>query len=342
MRGDDLFDSGLHRTFDYALAGGLYAFCRIRQPRPLFSQLQVRTMTRAQLCAVLMLSAVLASCTAQPATETAKPQEGVMTVTSPPMTYTPPNEQIDEPKLPLSAYKATDEERALVDRGYVTLHNHCMQTRGFPARSVVPENTAKPIPTVWRYGVSDPAIAAQYGYHTPPGFRNRGNAERAEAERRYVENPMSDTELRANNECADNAQRQLGKPKGGSHMDDVLAQTLAVASFEQSRAHSHVREATGRWADCMHDKGYAVKDPLTVVDQFDLTTRFPTPAEVATATADVECKRESNLVRVWYTVEVATQSSLIRHNIDQLQAGRDSVDTAVHIAAQTLGAATPR
>lgn len=299
-------------------------------------------MARVQLCTVLVLSAVLASCTAEPANQTAKPQAGITTFTSPPTTYTAPIEQIDKPTLPLNAYKASDEERALVDRAYVTLLNQCMQTRGFPARSVVPENTAKPIPTMWRYGVSDPAVAAQHGYHTPPDYQKRGNAERAEAERKYAQNPMSNTELRANNECVDNVQRQLGKPKHGSHMDDVLAQTLAVASFEQSRAHSQVREAAGRWADCMRDKGYPAKDPLTVVDQFDLTTEVPAQTEVATATADVECKRKSNLVSVWYTVEVATQNSLIRDNIEQLRAGRDSVDTAVHIAVQTLGVANPR
>ena len=229
-----------------------------------------------------------------------------------------------------------------MDRGYVTLHNRCMEKRGFPARSVVPANTAMPIPTAWRYGVIDPSIAARYGYHTPPGYKTRGNTDRAEAERRYAQNPMPDTELRANNECVDNVQRQLGKPEGGSHMDDVLAQTLAVASFEQSGTDPRVQEATRRWTDCMRGKGYAVKDSLTVVNQFDLTTKLPTPVEVAIATADVECKRASNLVGVWYAVEVAYQNSSIRNNIQRLEASRRNVDTAVRVAAQTLGVTTPR
>ena len=44
----------------------------------------------------------------------------------------------------------------------------------------------------------------------------------------------------------------------------------------------------------------------------------PTPAEIATAVADVRCKTQTNLVNTWLTVEAAYQAALISQNLTAL------------------------
>jgi hypothetical protein len=240
--------------------------------------------------------------------------------------------------LPLSEYTATDDERALVDRAYVVLLNQCLASRGQSRRVAEPAAPAEPTPLSWRYGVDDPTVAARYGYHLPPEYGDRGNAER---ERAQAAAPDGNTpEYLA---CVDDVQRQLGKPEGGgSYMDDVFAQSLGVTSVERSMADPRVRAALAQWSNCMRDKGHSATDPLTVVNDFVLTSEHPTPAEVSTATADVACKQDSDLVATWHGAEVDHQNSLIENNLERLEACRHSVDVAVRVATRTLGVPAPR
>jgi hypothetical protein len=286
------------------------------------------TFTRTLRSAALALCAVLASCaTPQEATHDADTADSPAT----------------ELSLPLQRYVATDAERAMVDRAYVVLLNRCTSSHGYPERAVTPEDPPKSTPVAWRYGLNDHAVAARYGYHVPPEYRRNGEAERAEAERRYAENPMPDSESQVHLRCVDEVQRQLGKPEGGGgHMDDVLAQSLGVEGFAASMADARVRAATQEWANCLRGMGHEATDPLAVTAGFDLTTERPSPAEVEMATEDVACKQRSDLTRIWHTVEVEQQNSLVQANLDQLEAGRRSVDTALRVAAETLGKAAPR
>jgi hypothetical protein len=56
-------------------------------------------------------------------------------------------------------------------------------------------------------------------------------------------------------------------------------------------------------------------DPRWWVDQD--TASDP---EIATATADVGCREDANLVGLWYAVETAHQTRLIEENSEQLRA----------------------
>lgn len=232
--------------------------------------------------------------------------------------------------LPLNAYLANDDERRLVGRAYAVLVDRCMAAKGLPA---VPAPDALPPtpPDSWRYGVSDPAVAAAHGYHPPPEYRPRPRPEHR----------MTDDVADQAGACAEEAARRLGKSRTGNYMDDLRAQALGVTGFEQSRADARVVAAISRWRDCMSAAGHPATDPIDVMAMAG-TMPEPSAQEVATAEADVACKRETDLVATWHAVEAAYQDLLITANRTELEAGRTSTATAVRLAGQILGTPSPR
>jgi hypothetical protein len=57
-----------------------------------------------------------------------------------------------------------------------------------------------------------------------------------------------------------------------------------------------------------------------------------TPAEIATAKADVACKQQTNLVGIWFTVESAHQRTLIIQNTTALNLAAEAIHTELAAA----------
>ena len=65
--------------------------------------------------------------------------------------------------------------------------------------------------------------------------------------------------------------------------------------------------------------GFDYTDPWQPNDNPEFQGLEANAREIATATADVRCKREVNLVGIWASVETAYQERKIGENADALQ-----------------------
>ena len=95
--------------------------------------------------------------------------------------------------------------------------------------------------------------------------------------------------------------------------DWYLAQQLSQESFGRSQRDPRVLAAFQRWSDCMRGEGHDYDDPLAPFSDRSLRNGS-THKAIDTAVDDVECKRRTNLVGIWYAVESAHQELLIEDN----------------------------
>jgi hypothetical protein len=305
----------------------------------------------------LVLTLALAACgAAERRPSTAQGDPVTVVPAPPPMSSPPPTARVDTLALPLTAYTATNRQRALVDTAFAELLNRCMARHGFAPRFQPPSPPQPPTPLSWRYGIGDATRAARYGYHTPPEHRLADPRERDRMRSRDAANPMSDEERRAYTGggtdggrdtaagaggCLGETERRLGATDRLGVLDDGLAQVLGMSAYDQSRRDSRVVDAFARWRSCMAGAGYTVDDPMAAGRGFDLTTPAPDAAEIAMAVADATCTARANLAGTWFAVEAAYQDWLVAANRAGLEAGRRSVETAVRVAAETLGVPAP-
>ncbi|MFI9149257.1 hypothetical protein [Streptomyces sp. NPDC053367] len=231
-------------------------------------------------------------------------------------------------RLPLQDYLLDDRQLRDLDRARVVLIDRCMRGFGFTYAVRQPDADHGPrSATERRYGITDAADAAAYGY----GLGERDPALqkppprpvlRADAETVLFGKGRSSIKGRKVPEggCMTQADRSLG-PAAPAGTDPGLPQQLSFRAFDLSRADSRVRAAIRAWSACMARGGHDYADPLAPLADPALTGRTDRQA-IATATADIRCKRRTNLVGVWFTVESAYQKRLIDRNTGELDAVR--------------------
>ena len=87
-----------------------------------------------------------------------------------------------------------------------------------------------------------------------------------------------------------------------------------AASWTQSDP--RITAVNAAWSRCMAGRGYQYRSPAAAAGKN--WPANPTVVEIATATADVSCKNQANLVNTWLTVEAAYQRALIGQNLSAL------------------------
>jgi hypothetical protein len=227
-------------------------------------------------------------------------------------------------RLPLDAYLASVAEVAELGSGYRALLRRCMAGYGFDFPPADPPAGPSVGPSVGgprtrnerRYGLTDPA-AASHGYRLANGASPaRPDLPALPAAALAALNGAPGRLVAGRAVLPDGCAGQAGKelaaqvPPGA---DLGLPDRLARESFERSRQDPRVAAATRRWATCMRGRGYSYATPSEAAAD----PRFRGPlsrAETATAAADVDCKRQTNLVGIWFTVESADQRTLIAAN----------------------------
>ncbi|MCX5210063.1 hypothetical protein OG689_12290 [Kitasatospora sp. NBC_00240] len=242
--------------------------------------------------------------------------------------------------LPLQAYMTSYPSRVAIQQAKIRIQQDCMKHLGFaydpPTPGKYPPPNFDGANMARRYGVSVPEEAEKYGYHLahesgdPPlvepdpaaGTALKGSGPKGEkpADSRIPEGG-----------CLGESDRKVGR------LDEALVNQLNGDSFERSQSDPAVVDAIARWSTCMKGKGYTATSPLTVTDQLPSRgSGTVTPQEIATATADISCKTESGLVKIWFDFEVAIQNELIAQNQLALAEARDN-NTATLKQASSVG-----
>lgn len=219
--------------------------------------------------------------------------------------------------LPFDAYRFTAAQRRTVVRAEDLLVTGCMRAHGIAGftPATVPASPETPV-NARRYGVVDTDVATRYGYHFPdPDAARRTAAYRAwDARLTDRERDLLDGTERARG-CVAAAELRL---RAGVHLAEPGSFTrLDFRSLDASAADPRVRAAVHRWRDCMAGRGLDYASPAEAIadPRWRLNSPAPSEREIATATADVRCKRRAHLVAAWLAAETDVQRALIaRHS----------------------------
>ncbi|MEV4616614.1 hypothetical protein AB0K43_29045 [Kitasatospora sp. NPDC049258] len=259
--------------------------------------------------------------------------------------------------LPIDPYLLDRDQRGQLDSAMRMVTERCMAGFGFGYH--VPGGTdagfAPATRTANRYLVSDPAFAAQYGYHAkvqPPAPPSGDAPTGAMA---VALGGTADPSVKPGSKAATGGQNINGRtvPRGGcvgealdrtgaseqngNGGDDRLARDLDAQAWAASKADSRVLAAFRSWSDCMKAQGYAYGTPIDANADPQWTGGAVASAkERATATADAQCKVRANVVGIWFTVEAAYESKLIEQHAEALAAVKQDIDRRMRMAAQAI------
>jgi hypothetical protein len=266
--------------------------------------------------------------------------------------------------LPLDAYRMTGKEYVTVRRATWRLVKACVDRYGgeytMKEAEVVDDVPMLDRLNDRRYGVFDAEGAAVRGYNAPPEYRGRSREKKAGWDPSAAEELLvtgvapatvggtqettagpvarpTDREGRALPEdgCTGEAGRALVENAPAPANPD-LGEQLGRRANKQAEGDRRVREATGRWSECMKSRGYDYPDIWAPNDR-----DWPEPAgdvEIGTARADVACKVETNFVGVMLAAESAYQRLLIEQNAEALAAVQTDLRARSANAAELVGA----
>lgn len=221
----------------------------------------------------------------------------------------------DDVVLPYDTYRLTPAEQVLVNRARHLLITRCMRAAGHPDITIPLSlvGAVDPVPAnSRRYGVDDERTVRQFGFHlVPDPASDKRSAELDE----WLARLSGPQELalygtREARGCLDDAAATLPR------VDDRWLTDLDFESLERSSDDPRVAAAIRDWRTCMNRQGLDYAGPYEALADEQWTLDSPTISqrEIDVATADVRCKHQARLVRVWVTVETEMQDDQIRRS----------------------------
>lgn len=210
----------------------------------------------------------------------------------------------DSVSLPLDQYRLTTWDTGRIILAREILVHDCMRDRDAgatsPPNATAIEQDARnrikdlgPRGNKRRYGITQPQEAVTYGYHLP------STVER-------TERPVSTKDRPPTADCVQRADRTLDETNLAT---PALVREISKNSFEKSLVDPRVVDALRQWSDCMKAGGFDYATPMTAMGAFDLSSATVSPAEIATAEVDVECKLRVGLISTWQNVESEIQQT---------------------------------
>ncbi|MFK0263628.1 hypothetical protein ACIQU1_20150 [Streptomyces angustmyceticus] len=248
----------------------------------------------------------------------------------------PVSRQARQLRLPLDAYASTEAETYLVEDAEDILMRRCMNGLGMEWKALPPvaAQDTEP-PNLRRYG-ADQVESVHYGYHPHPDPPSVVRRSRAWDEREALPAEVQRAAYGPSGTggCLKTADHQLvGDTALPSHR---AFNELTGKALEASRRTPEVRDALRRWHTCMAKAGYDYPDPYAAAGNKRWKTAEPTPAERATARADVTCQKSAKLVTVWAAAETRVQQRLIQQNTDRLHEAKARKDRWLAAARRVL------
>ncbi|MEV7777763.1 hypothetical protein [Kitasatospora sp. NPDC088351] len=300
----------------------------------------------AALAGCAALAAVVTGCGSGDADRTAAPPLGPVPVITEPGQIT----------LPIDAYELTDAQRLQLARAVDAAVDQCMRGYGLRGRSNTPT-------AVTVTGLPDPGPRARdglYGFFNPATGGRNGYESRTHTEPLM---PDDDTPATEAEELALTGAVRGGRPEnahvsnkavpaGGCReegraavdADDLLRGSRLPDGGPQVPSNDpRITEAHATWSTCMQGKGYSYADPFAAMTDPKWRAGNPTvdtpigPDEIATATADLECKLTGNTVGVVTAVQAAYDRRYIDSHAQQLAARAQRLDEALRKAARLAG-----
>ncbi|MCD7444849.1 hypothetical protein K4B79_42460 [Streptomyces lincolnensis] len=271
--------------------------------------------------------------------------------------------------LPLEAYMASYKDQVTVEQAASDLQQSCMKDYGIDL--TLPRAGANPPPSdndaniERRYGITDRAEAEKYGYELPPALREHTEQTMRDLSGVEVEvltghtKPEPAGAVRAGEPVA--APHQGVKPAraeyngkklktggcigwskdqlGVKDVDPTFVAELAGDSLMRSMKDEKVVTAVAAWSSCMDGKGHTgLADPYKAMDQGVTSDGEPTKESITLAVDDIDCKTQTDLVKIWFGVESAIQNEQIDGNKSRLTGIKDQHGKEVAAAHRQMTA----
>ncbi|MEV5887339.1 hypothetical protein AB0L74_32620 [Streptomyces sp. NPDC052020] len=274
--------------------------------------------------------------------------------------------------LPLEAYMASYEDQVTIEQAANDLQQSCMKDYGIDL--TLPRAGANPPPSdndaniERRYGITDRAAAEKYGYELPPALQEhtkQGMRDLSGVEVEVLtghtkpELPQAPEGAKAREAiavpgqgvkparaeyngkklktggCIGWSKEQLGVKEA----DPTFVAQLAGGSLTQSMKDDKVVKAIAAWSSCMDGKGHTgVADPYKAMDQGVTNDGTPSQESIALAVDDIDCKQQTDLVKVWSGVESAIQDQQIADNKSRLTGIKEQHGKEVAAARKQMAA----
>lgn len=258
--------------------------------------------------------------------------------------------------LPLDAYELSLRDSATIDRAEYQLTQACMKQFGFAFDAPpwdswtagVPQSDLDSNPAHYRlFGLLDEEHAAQYGYHVPETKAETETAYREPENSRDYANVLGakfsggtyQGQQIPDGGCIGQARRQF--EGGGPSFDSSLPERTNFEAWDRSNRDSRVISAYTDWSACMKDAGFDYRTPADSNNDTRWNGDEATAAEIAVASADVTCKKQTNLVGVRMAVDAAYQRGAIQAHAPEFNALKlghlRQIDNAVAALATGAG-----
>lgn len=276
--------------------------------------------------------------------------------------------------LPLEGYMASYEDQVTVEQAANDLQQSCMKDYGIDL--TLPRAGANPPPSdndaniERRYGITDRAGAEKYGYELPPALREHTEQPLRDLSDVEVEvltghtkpelprppkgvkagelllSPGQETKSARSEHngkklktggCVGWSKEQLGVDEAAP----VVVAQFAGDSLIQSMQDDKVIKAVAAWSSCMDGKGHSgLADPYKAMDHGVTQDGQPSGESIALAVDDIDCKKQTDLVRIWSDVESAIQDEQIADNKSRLTGIKEQHGKEITAAHQRTTAAS--
>ncbi|MCX2948438.1 hypothetical protein [Lentzea sp. NEAU-D7] len=245
--------------------------------------------------------------------------------------------------FPLDGYLISPESRAAVRKSQDLLVQKCLRRFGFemelPERE--PEHVRSRV-----IGVVDDAEVSKHGYSDPETLASVRKAEELRKQQKpwpqdmvaVLDGKGAKKEGVPSGGCMGESQRVLGisvksQEKAG---DENFVIGLSRDSTTFAEADSRLKDAWGKWSACMKQAGYDYADPWGPNSEKKFGGDDASPEEIATARADVACRKKHDVNAIWVAVRTAYQHRLIVDNAELLTKHQTRVDEQVRKAKEIL------
>ncbi|MFF7748494.1 hypothetical protein ACFZCP_04400 [Streptomyces sp. NPDC007971] len=250
--------------------------------------------------------------------------------------------------LPLDAYVSVKDENTIV-RAENVLAQRCMRAGKLALpKALMPAGGPEPTAPYVIYGVMDMKAVKVYGYREPfPEKKPTGGGPAPDGITPAVKRAYFDDPKTGRLGCEGKARRELGgkNPLTLFGLVQQLRSQTLDATFQDSR----VVGAVSKWSACMKKSGYDYDNPLAPAHDRNLlgkglpvpkgaTLPPPSPAEIAAAVTDVECKRKAQYLQTVALVTAAYEREIIGQRAKQLQDARRTQRQKVESAEEIIRA----
>lgn len=270
----------------------------------------------------LVLLGVLCACTVQ------NPQQSTQPTTEPTIASTPTITTVDQVVRPIDAYLRSNSDVLSMISVETRLVNACLTKNSLAATYTPAQDPAQLVAFIaglaadnvirndlWGFFDTTSTVST-YGYSRPPSQPGVLLSQVP---------PGSSNILHT---CQSEADQKL---PGGSR-----AQTFGGLSSLPNRGpavpsnDSRWIAAVLKWADCMKAAGFpdyrTPHDALADPQWYQKQGAAPTTRQIATASADISCKRSTNLVGIGLAIQSAYDHEYIQKNRDALDAYKKQLD----------------